>query len=49
MKDSDFSVTEVRDDCARFADTCRQGKTVETSGAQWKRLADSLLTAYEVA
>ena len=43
------SVTEVRDDRGRFADTCRQGKTGETSGTQWKMFADSLPIAYEVA
>ena len=50
------SVTEVRDDggglpttLSIVEDISRRCKTVETSGTQWKRLADSLLIAYEVA
>ena len=48
VEDSEDSVTEVRDGGGRspytlfiVEDVCRRCKTVEASGAQWKRLAGS--------
>ena len=42
MKDSEESVTEVRDDGGSLAD-------ILSSGTQWKIFADSLCIVYEVA